>query len=39
MVRKEFVGSVVRVDSLPNGRRSVAVQFISQAKSQKHEGA
>ena len=33
MVRKEFVGNVVRVDSLPNGRRSVAVQFISQAKS------
>lgn len=32
-VRKEFVGNVVRVDSLPNGGRSVAVQFISQAKS------
>jgi PilZ domain len=30
MVRKEFVGKVVRVDSLPNGGRSVAVQFISQ---------
>jgi hypothetical protein len=30
MVRKEFVGNVVRVDSLPNGGRSVAVQFISQ---------
>ena len=30
MVRKEFVGNVVRVDSLPNGCRSVAVQFISQ---------
>jgi hypothetical protein len=30
MVRKEFVGNVVRVDSLPNGRRTVAVQFISQ---------
>jgi PilZ domain len=29
MVRKEFVGNVVRVDSLPNGGRSVAVQFIS----------
>ena len=29
-VRKEFVGNVVRVDSLPNGRRCVAVQFISQ---------
>ncbi len=39
MVRKEFVGNVVRVDSLPNGRRSVAVQFLSQAKSWKHEGA
>jgi hypothetical protein len=33
MVRREFVGNVVRVDSLPNGRRSVAVQFLSQAKS------
>lgn len=32
-VRREFVGNVVRVDSLPNGRRSVAVQFLSQAKS------
>lgn len=31
MVRKEFVGKVVRVDSLPNGGRSVAVQFISHA--------
>jgi hypothetical protein len=30
MVRKEFVGDVVRVDSLPNGGWSVAVQFISQ---------
>ena len=30
MVRKEFVGDVVRVDSLPNGHWSVAVQFISQ---------
>ena len=30
MVRKEFVGNVVRVDALPNGGRSVAVQFISQ---------
>jgi len=30
MVRKEFVGNVVRVDSLPNGGRSVAVQFICQ---------
>src|SRR5579863_5504968 len=30
MVRKEFVGKVVRVDSLPSGSRSVAVQFISQ---------
>ena len=30
MVRKEFVGHVVRVDSLPDGGRSVAVQFISQ---------
>ena len=30
MVRKEFVGNVVRVDSLPNGGRSVAVQFIPQ---------
>ena len=33
MVRKEFVGNVVRVDSLPNGRRSVAVQFLSQDRS------
>jgi PilZ domain len=33
MVRKEFVGSVVRVDSLPNGGRSVAVQFVSQPQS------
>jgi len=32
-VRKEFVGNVVRVDSLPNGRRSVAVQFLSQDRS------
>ncbi len=32
-VRREFMGKVVRVDSLPNGRRSVAVQFLSQAKS------
>jgi hypothetical protein len=32
-VRKEFVGNVVGVVSLPNGRRSVAVQFLSQAKS------
>jgi 5-formaminoimidazole-4-carboxamide-1-beta-D-ribofuranosyl 5'-monophosphate synthetase len=32
-VRREFVGNVVRVDSLPNGRRSVAVQFLSRAKS------
>lgn len=30
MVRKEFVGKVVRVDSLPNGGRSVGVQLISQ---------
>jgi len=30
MVRRELVGNVVRVDSLPNGRRSVAVRFISQ---------
>jgi hypothetical protein len=30
MVRKEFVGNVVRVYSLPNGGRSVAVQFVSQ---------
>lgn len=30
MVRKEFVGKVVRVDSLPNGGRCVAVQFTSQ---------
>jgi hypothetical protein len=33
MVRKEFVGNVVRVDSLPNGRRCVAVQFLSQDRS------
>jgi hypothetical protein len=33
MVRKEFVGSVVRVDSLPNGGWCVAVQFISQPQS------
>ena len=30
MVRREFVGNVVRVDSLPSGGRSVAVRFISQ---------
>lgn len=33
MVRKEFVGNVVRVDALPNGRRSIAVRFISQPQS------
>lgn len=35
MVRREFVGNVVRVDLLPNGRRSVGVQFIPQSKSSK----
>jgi hypothetical protein len=39
VVGKEFVGNVVRVDTLPNGSRSVAVQFISQPESSKHEGA
>jgi hypothetical protein len=28
MVRKEFVGEVIRVDSLPNGGYSVAVRFL-----------
>jgi hypothetical protein len=35
MVRKEFVGSVVRVDSLPNGGWCIGVQFISQPQFQK----
>ena len=39
MVGKEFVGNVVRVDTLANGGRSVAVQFVSQPELSRHEGA
>jgi hypothetical protein len=39
MVGKELVGTVVRVDTLPNGGRSVAVQFVSQPELSRHEGA
>jgi hypothetical protein len=36
-INREYVGEVVRIDELPNGRRGIAVKFVTTIAFESHE--